>query len=111
MGQKGHGKRRGLYLFLWTRKRKSSNGNKIFVHHRIVSPVKRVEFVGDSISYIVLRGHWRNIIILNEHAPTEEKTDDSKYSFYKELHQVFDHFPKCHIKIKEAGYFQTDNWE
>jgi hypothetical protein len=52
----GHGKRRGLYFFLWKRERKSSIGNMIFVHHRIVSAVKRVEFVSDRVSYIVLRG-------------------------------------------------------
>jgi exonuclease III len=33
------------------------------------------------------------------HAPTEEKNDDSKDSFYEELEQVFDHFSKYHMKI------------
>ena len=34
------------------------------------------------------------------HAPSEEKSDDSKDSFYKELEQVFFyHFPKYHMKI------------
>jgi len=34
------------------------------------------------------------------HAPSEEKSDDSKDSFYKELEQVFFyHFPKYHTKI------------
>ena len=33
------------------------------------------------------------------HAPNEEKGDDSKDSFYEELEQVFDNFPKYHIKI------------
>ena len=33
------------------------------------------------------------------HAPSEEKGDDSKDSFYEELEQVFDHFPKCHTKV------------
>jgi hypothetical protein len=69
------------------------------------------------MSYIVLRGRWCNV--LNPHAPTEEKNDDSKDSFYEELEQVFDHFPKYHMKIllgdfnakRERGYFQTDNWE
>ena len=44
-----------------------------FVHRRIVSAVKRVEFVRDRLSYIVLRGHWRNIILVNVHAPREKK--------------------------------------
>jgi hypothetical protein len=49
--------------------------------------------------YMVLRGHWCNVIVLNVHAVTEEKSDDSKRSFYKELEQVFYHFPKYHMKI------------
>jgi hypothetical protein len=61
--------------------------------------VKKVESVSDRMSYTVLRGRWCNIIVLNAHAPTEEKNDDSKDSFYEELEQVFDHFPKYHMKI------------
>ena len=33
------------------------------------------------------------------HAPSEEKSDGSKDSFYEELEQVFDHFPKYDMKI------------
>jgi len=33
------------------------------------------------------------------HAPGEEKSDDSKDSFYEELEKVFYHFPKYHMKI------------
>ena len=51
------------------------------------------------MSYIVLRGRWCNIIVLNVHAPSEEKTDSSKDSFYEELEQVFDTFPKYDMKI------------
>jgi len=32
-------------------------------------------------------------------APSEEKSDVSKDSFYEELEQGFDHFPKYHMKI------------
>ena len=69
-----------------------------FVHRRIASAVKRIEFVSDRLSYIVLRVRWRNIILVNVHAPSEEKSE-SKDSFYEELEQVFDHFPKYHMKI------------
>jgi hypothetical protein len=58
------------------------------------SAVKRVEFVSDRMSYIILRGCWCHIIVLNIHAPTEDKTDDVKDSFYEELERVFDKFPK-----------------
>ena len=46
------------------------------------------------MSYIVLRGRWSNIIVLNVHALSEDKSDDSKDSVYEELDQVFDHFSR-----------------
>jgi len=57
--------------------------NRIFVYYRIVSAVKRVEIISDMMSYtrVVLRVRWCNIIVLNGHAPSEEKNDDSKESF------------------------------
>ena len=34
------------------------------------------------------------------HAPSGEKSEDSKYGFYEELEEVFFyHFPKHHMKI------------
>ena len=46
-----------------------------------------------------MRGCSCNIIVLNVHAPSEEKIYDSKDSFYEDLEQVFNHFPKYHMKI------------
>ena len=54
-----------------------------FVHHRIASAVKRVEFASDRVSYIVLRGRWCNIIVLNVHATSEEKSDESNDRFMR----------------------------
>jgi hypothetical protein len=71
-----------------------------FVHKRIMSAIKRIEFVSHRISYIIIiRGCWCNNIVLNVHAPTVDKTDDMKGSFYEEPECVFDKFPKYHMKI------------
>jgi hypothetical protein len=50
------------------------------------------------MSYITPRGPWCDIV-LNEHAPTEDKSDDTKESFYKELECLCDQFLKYHMKI------------
>jgi hypothetical protein len=76
--------------------------NKIQVFsciREIISVVKRVEFVSDRMSYIKLRGHWCDIIVLNVFAPTEDKSDYIKDRFYEELEQEFDKLPKNHMKI------------
>jgi hypothetical protein len=51
------------------------------------------------MSYIILRGCWFHIIVLNVDAPIEDKTDDEKDSFYEELECIFDTFPKYRMKI------------
>jgi hypothetical protein len=51
------------------------------------------------MSYIILRGRWCNIIVLNVHAPCEDKGDDVKDSFYEEVGRVFDQFPTYDMKI------------
>ena len=74
-------------------------GTEFFVHHIRVWTGKAVLFVCDRMPHIVLRRHYFNIIVLNVHATSEEKSDDSKETFYGELQQVFNHIPNYHIKI------------
>ena len=71
-----------------------------------MSAVKRVEFVSDRMSYIVLRGRWCNIIVLSVHAP--RRKDNSEDRFYEELQQGFYHFPKYHTNILVGDLMQ--NW-
>jgi hypothetical protein len=51
------------------------------------------------MSYVTLSSRWCDIIVLNVHAPTEDKDDVIKDSFYEELEQVFYQFPRYHMKI------------
>jgi hypothetical protein len=50
------------------------------------------------MSYIILRGRWCNIFVVNVHAPCEDTSDDIKDSFYEELGRVFDQFPRYDMK-------------
>jgi hypothetical protein len=70
-----------------------------FGHKRIILAVKRVEFVSDRISYIILRYDWFHIIVLHVNAQREDKSDDLKESFYEKLECIFDNFSKYYMKI------------
>ena len=91
--------RAGDYNFFYGKRNENHHlETEFFVHHRIVSEVKRVEFVSDGVSYVVLRGFSCNIIVLNGKAPGEVKSYDSRDNFYEELEQVFEHFPNNQMK-------------
>jgi hypothetical protein len=53
----------------------------------------------DRMSCITPRCLWYDIIVLNVHAPTEDKSHNTKHGFHKELECVLDHLSKYHMKI------------
>jgi hypothetical protein len=71
----------------------------VLVQERTLSTVKRVEFVSERMSYIIVRGCWCNIIVLNVHAPIKDKIDDMKDSFCEKTERAFHKIPKYHMKI------------
>ena len=56
---KGGAERAGDYIFFHGKGNDNHQMVTVFlVHQRIVSAVKRAEFVSDRMSYIVLTGRW-----------------------------------------------------
>jgi hypothetical protein len=64
---------RRLYIFLWKRECQSPIRNRIFVYNRSISAFIRAEFVSDRMLYITVKGRCGDIILLNMHAPNDDK--------------------------------------
>jgi hypothetical protein len=60
------------------------------------------------MSYIILRGRWCHVIVLNVHVPTEDKTDDVMDSNYEALERVVDKFAKYHMNILLAMMMELE---
>jgi hypothetical protein len=53
----------GIKIFCGKGKENHQLGKTCFVHQRIVSSIKRVQFVNARMSYIMLRGRWRKSLL------------------------------------------------
>jgi hypothetical protein len=74
MWDKGGTARAGDYNYSYIKgDRNQLLGTEFLVHHRFISAVKRVEYISDRVSYIILICRWCNIMVLNMHSPSEEK--------------------------------------
>ena len=80
-------------------------GTGFFIHKRIKSAVKKIEFISDRLSYLILRGRWYDIIVINTHAPIEDKDDLINDSFYEDLEETLDQFPRYHMKILVGNFY------
>jgi hypothetical protein len=79
----------GEYTFLYGKGNENHElGTSFFVCIKVSYQHSR-EFISDRMSYIIVRGRWYQVIVLNVHAQTEGITDDVKASFYEEFERVF----------------------
>jgi len=79
VGQRGHSKSRGLYFVLCKKEAKIINCEQDLLYTAQYCQ----QFVSDRIHVWFVRGRWCNVIVLNVHVPSEEKSDDSKTVFIR----------------------------
>jgi len=62
------------------------------------------EAINERICKLCLKGKYHNITIINIHAPTEEKDEETKERFYAELQQTQEKVPKHDLLITLCYY-------
>jgi len=78
---------------------KHKRGVGFVIKNNILPNVMRFEQINDRICYVELKGKWFNILLINCHAPTEEKSEEIKNAFYEELDRIYDALPTGKPKI------------
>jgi hypothetical protein len=83
MGQGWQSASRQLYIFVWNWNAGLHLWTDFFSHKGISSVFGRLEFISGRLSYILPRGHWYDITVLNVHAPTQDESSDKRVRFYE----------------------------
>jgi hypothetical protein len=66
---------------------------RLFPHNKNISTIERVEFISNSISYVICRGRCCNIVALKVHVRTEDEID-VKDKVCEKLESVFNKYQK-----------------
>jgi hypothetical protein len=73
----------GEYAFFYGKGNKNFKYVQVSLCEGIISAVKRIEFVSDRISHIILRGYYCHICVLNIYPKTEDNVDYVKDCSYE----------------------------
>uniref|UniRef100_A0A8D8X0K2 Craniofacial development protein 2 n=1 Tax=Cacopsylla melanoneura TaxID=428564 RepID=A0A8D8X0K2_9HEMI len=80
-------------------KRNGQLGTGFIVNKTVRDSIMEYCNVNDRICKIRLKGNFRNISIISVHAPTEEKSEEEKETFYDELDRTVSQVPKYDITL------------
>jgi len=69
------------------------------VHKSLVHTIKKFKVINCRIAFLIVNGKFFNIVFINVHAPTEEKSQDAKEEFYAELEDILSRINNSKIRI------------
>lgn len=69
------------------------------VQKDLVPVVKEFQDINPSISMYTIEAQWFDISFMNVHAPTENKSQYAKETFYKQLESTLNSIPCNRIQI------------
>ena len=96
---KGTIERKDCTVFYSCHEKEHRLGVGFIVSNRIKCNVINFEAINERLCKIRIKGKFFNYSIINIHAPTEDKEDNDKDSFYELLNKVYDSCPKHDVKM------------
>lgn len=94
-GQGIHNVKQGGYsLYYSGHDSKAEFGTGFLIRTELANNVMDFKAIDKRLSLVRLRGRFYNISILSVHAPTENKTNDEKESFYAKLDDILNSIPQ-----------------
>jgi len=74
-------------------------GTGFAVHKDLVPAVKEFKDINPRMSVLTIEAQWFDISFVNVHAPTEDKSQDEKETFYEQLESALNLIPSNRIQI------------
>lgn len=69
------------------------------INEALLTKVSKFEAINERLCYIRFSMPRYDLIIINCHAPTEEKEEEVKNAFYEDLERVYDTLPRHSVKL------------
>ncbi|KAL4096954.1 hypothetical protein QTP88_021820 [Uroleucon formosanum] len=75
------------------------SGTGFAVHKSLVPAIKEFRDVNPRISVLTIRAQWFDVSLISVHAPTEDKPQEEKETFYDDLESTINTLPNNNIQI------------
>jgi hypothetical protein len=101
--QRWHHTTMRIHTFQWIENENHTLGAGVLCIRESYQQLKRDDILSDRMAYVTLGGRWCDTV-MNDHTPSDYKTDDLKDSFCEEFNIIFSNFLNCHTQILLASF-------